>query len=260
MSGVDRMNSQQRLPHLLALDTSNQYCSVALQWDGRIQAQHEWSEQKHSQMILPMVRALMGVQNADFADLDAIVVGIGPGGFTGVRLAVAVAQGLAFAAQKPVLAYSSLAAMALAGLRQTTVTQIVIAMDARMQQVYWAHYSLSEGDLQVVVTPSLDDVGVFANYLAGIDEPCAVAGNATTVFEPIAQACTRAPLAVAPMDHEAPHAEDLLHLANRAWHDGAWAEGVALSPEQVQPLYVRDKVAQTIAERETAAAERVQSS
>lgn len=254
------MNSQQRLPHLLALDTSNQYCSVALQWDGRIQAQHEWSEQKHSQMILPMVRALMGVQNADFADLDAIVVGIGPGGFTGVRLAVAVAQGLAFAAQKPVLAYSSLAAMALAGLRQTTVTQIVIAMDARMQQVYWAHYSLSEGDLQVVVTPSLDDVGVFANYLAGIDEPCAVAGNATTVFEPIAQACTRAPLAVAPMDHEAPHAEDLLHLANRAWHDGAWAEGVALSPEQVQPLYVRDKVAQTIAERETAAAERVQSS
>ena len=129
-----------------------------------------------------------------------------------------------------------------------------------MQQVYWAHYSLSEGDLQVVVTPSLDDVGVFANYLAGIDEPCAVAGNATTVFEPIAQACTRAPLAVAPMDHEAPHAEDLLHLANRAWHDGAWAEGVALSPEQVQPLYVRDKVAQTIAERETAAAERVQSS
>ena len=260
MSGVDRMNSQQRLPHLLALDTSNQYCSVALQWDGRIQAQHEWSEQKHSQMILPMVRALMGVQNADFADLDAIVVGIGPGGFTGVRLAVAVAQGLAFAAQKPVLAYSSLAAMALAGLRQTTVTQIVIAMDARMQQVYWAHYSLSEGDLQVVVTPSLDDVGVFANYLAGIDELCAVAGNATTVFEPIAQACTRAPLAVAPMDHEAPHAEDLLHLANRAWHDGAWAEGVALSPEQVQPLYVRDKVAQTIAERETAAAERVQSS
>ena len=244
------MNSQQRLPHLLALDTSNQYCSVALQWDGRIQAQHEWSEQKHSQMILPMVRALMGVQNADFADLDAIVVGIGPGGFTGVRLAVAVAQGLAFAAQKPVLAYSSLAAMALAGLRQTTVTQIVIAMDARMQQVYWAHYSLSEGDLQVVVTPSLDDVGVFANYLAGIDEPCAVAGNATTVFEPIAQACTRAPLAVAPMDHEAPHAEDLLHLANRAWHDGAWAEGVALSPEQVQPLYVRDKVAQTTAERE----------
>ena len=260
MSGVDRMNSQQRLPHLLALDTSNQYCSVALQWDGRIQAQHEWSEQKHSQMILPMVRALMGVQNADFADLDAIVVGIGPGGFTGVRLAVAVAQGLAFAAQKPVLAYSSLAAMALAGLRQTTVTQIVIAMDARMQQVYWAHYSLSEGDLQVVVTPSLDDVGVFANYLAGIDEPCAVAGNATTVFEPIAQACTRAPLAVAPMDHEAPHAEDLLHLANRAWRNGAWAEGVALSPEQVQPLYVRDKVAQTIAERETAAAERVQSS
>ena len=260
MSGVDRMNSQQRLPHLLALDTSNQYCSVALQWDGRIQAQHEWSEQKHSQMILPMVRALMSAQNADFAGLDAVVVGIGPGGFTGVRLAVSVAQGLAFAAQKPVLAYSSLAAMALAGLRQTAATQIVIAMDARMQQVYWAHYSLSEGLLQAVVAPSLDDVGVFANYLAGIHEPCAVAGNATTVFEPLAQACTRVPLMVAQIDHEAPHAEDLLHLANMAWRNGAWEEGVALSPEQVQPLYVRDKVAQTIAEREAASAVRVQSS
>ena len=253
------MSVQKLSPNLLALDTSNQYCSVSLHWGGQILAQHEWSEQKHSQMILPMVRALMGVQNADFADLDAIVVGIGPGGFTGVRLAVAVAQGLAFAAQKPVLAYSSLAAMALAGLRQTTVTQIVIAMDARMQQVYWAHYSLSEGDLQVVVTPSLDDVGVFANYLAGIGEPCAVAGNAITVFEPIAQVCTRAPLVVASIDHEAPHAEDLLHLAFMAWRNGAWEEGVLLSPEQVQPLYVRDKVAQTIAEREAVSAVRVQS-
>lgn len=247
-------------PNLLALDTSNQYCSVALQWGDQIHAQHEWSEQKHSQMILPMVRALMSAQNADFAGLDAVVVGIGPGGFTGVRLAVSVAQGLAFAAQKPILAYSSLAAMALAGLRQTAATQIVIAMDARMQQVYWAHYSLSEGLLQAVVAPSLDDVGVFANYLAGIHEPCAVAGNATTVFEPLAQACTRVPLMVAQIDHEAPHAEDLLHLANMAWRNGAWEEGVALSPEQVQPLYVRDKVAQTIAEREAASAVRVQSS
>lgn len=254
MSGVDRMNSQQRLPHLLALDTSNQYCSVALQWDGRIQAQHEWSEQKHSQMILPMVRALMGVQNADFADLDAIVVGIGPGGFTGVRLAVAVAQGLAFAAQKPVLAYSSLAAMALAGLRQTTVTQIVIAMDARMQQVYWAHYERREGELITRVEPSLDDVAVFVDRLNLIDAPCVLVGNAIEAFDVIQQAIMQAndrvPLRVAEIDHSAPHAADFAPLVNRLWSNGAWQAGVVLRPEQVQPLYVRDKVAKTIAERE----------
>ena len=106
MKGVERMHHAERLPNVLLLDTSNQYCSVALQWRGQLTARHEWSEQKHSQMILPMVRELLAAQQVDFTELDAIVVGIGPGGFTGVRLAVSVAQGLAFAAHKPVLALS----------------------------------------------------------------------------------------------------------------------------------------------------------
>ena len=80
-----------KLPILLALDTSNQYCSVALQARGQVTARHEWSEQKHSAMILPMVRELLAQAKVTLADLDAIVVGVGPGGFTGVRLAVAVA-------------------------------------------------------------------------------------------------------------------------------------------------------------------------
>lgn len=244
------MHHAERLPNVLLLDTSNQHCSVALQWRGQIAARHEWSEQKHSQMILPMVRELLATQQATFANLDAIVVGIGPGGFTGVRLAVAVAQGLAFAAHKPVLAFSSLAALAVAGLNNRTETQVIVAMDARMQQVYWAHYQWREGELVALVEPSLDDVALFVDRLNQIDAPCVLVGNALTAFESIAQACARAPLHIAEIDHSAPHAADFVPLVNHVWRNGAWQAGVALRPEQVQPLYVRDKVAKTIAERE----------
>lgn len=248
------MHHAERLPNVLLLDTSNQYCSVALQWRGQLTARHEWSEQKHSQMILPMVRELLAAQQADFTDLDAIAVGVGPGGFTGVRLAVSVAQGLAFAAHKPVLAFSSLAALAVAGLSHSAETQIIVAMDARMQQVYWAHYEWREGELIARVEPSLDDVAVFVDRLNLIDAPCVLVGNAIEAFDVIQQAIMQAndrvPLRVAEIDHSAPHAADFAPLVNRLWSNGAWQAGVVLRPEQVQPLYVRDKVAKTIAERE----------
>ena len=248
------MHHAERLPNVLLLDTSNQYCSVALQWRGQLTARHEWSEQKHSQMILPMVRELLAAQQADFTDLDAIVVGIGPGGFTGVRLAVSVAQGLAFAAHKPVLAFSSLAALAVAGLSHSAETQIIVAMDARMQQVYWAHYEWREGELIARVEPSLDDVAVFVDRLNQMDAPCVLVGNVIEAFDDIQQVImqtnNRVPLRVAEIDHSAPHAADFAPLVDRLWSNGAWQAGVALRPEQVQPLYVRDKVAKTIAERE----------
>ena len=186
--------------------------------------------------------------------MGAIAVGVGPGGFTGVRLAVSVAQGLAFAAHKPVLALSSLAALAVAGLSHSAETQIIVAMDARMQQVYWAHYERREGELITRVEPSLDDVAVFVDRLNLIDVPCVLVGNAIEAFDVIQQAIMQAndrvPLRVAEIDHSAPHAADFAPLVNRLWSNGAWQAGVVLRPEQVQPLYVRDKVAKTIAERE----------
>lgn len=254
MRVVKRMHHAERLPNLLLLDTSNQYCSVALQWCGQLTERHEWSEQKHSQMILPMVRELLAAQQADFTDLDAIVVGIGPGGFTGVRLAVSVAQGLAFAARKPVLAFSSLAALAVAGLSHSAETQIIVAMDARMQQVYWARYEWRASELIAQVEPSLDDVAVFVECLNQIDAPCVLVGNAIETFDAIqkviAQVNSHVPLRVAEIDHSAPHAAGFVPLVNHAWNSGEWRAGATLFPEQVQPLYVRDKVAKTIAERE----------
>ncbi|MCE1160555.1 MAG: tRNA (adenosine(37)-N6)-threonylcarbamoyltransferase complex dimerization subunit type 1 TsaB [Burkholderiales bacterium] len=233
-----------KLPTLLALDTSNQYCSVALQARGQVTACHEWSEQKHSAIILPMVRELLAQAKVTLADLDAIVVGVGPGGFTGVRLAVAVAQGLAFAISKPVLAHSSLEAMAVSAFALGH-SEVIVAMDARMQQVYWAHYRWADGCLQICTAPSLDDVAAFTEYIRVIDKPCAVVGNAPQVFDEVAHACHQPNIAIAKVDHSAPHAAYFFTVANPAW-----SAGRATPPEQVQPLYVRDKVAMTIAERE----------
>ena len=233
------------LPNFLALDTSNQYCSIAVQAHGKILARHELSEQKHSTMILPMVRELLASADVTLADLDAIVVGVGPGGFTGVRLAVAVAQGLAFAMNKPVLAHSSLEAMAVAAFALGYL-EVIVGMDARMQQVYWAHYQFIDGQLHTRIAPSLDDVVVFAEHIRVLQEPCAVVGNAHQAFAEVAQMCVQNNhVNIAEIDHSAPHAEHLLPVANVAWR-----EGRAIPPEQLQPLYVRDKVAMTIAERE----------
>ena len=100
-------------------------------------------------------------------------------------------------------------------------------MDARMQQVYWAHYQFIDGQLHTSTAPSLDDVAV---------------------FDEVTQACTDNPqIHIAKIDHSAPHAEHFFPVANHAWTDGR-----AIAPEQVQPLYVRDKVAMTIAERNIA--------
>ena len=173
------------------------------------------------------------------------MVGVGPGGFTGVRLAVAVAQGLAFAMNKPVLAHSSLEAMAVAAFVQGAL-DVIVGMDARMKQVYWAHYQFIDGQLHTRTAPSLDDVAIFTEHIRVLQEPCAVVGNAHQAFAEVAQMCVQNNhVNIAEIDHSAPHAEHLLPVANVAWR-----EGRAIPPEQLQPLYVRDKVAMTIAERE----------
>ena len=113
---------------------------------------------------------------------------------------------------------------------------------------------MARGRIDRAVEPSLDDVAVFVDRLNLIDAPCVLVGNAIEAFDDIQQvimqANNRVPLRVAEIDHSAPHAADFAPLVNHAWNNGAWRAGVALRPEQVQPLYVRDKVAKTIAERE----------
>ena len=241
---------------LLAVDTSSAYCSVALSHQGVVSGEHLMTEQSHSENVLPMVRRLLESRGMAVQDVDAFVVGIGPGGFTGMRLGVAVVQGLAYATGKQVIALPSLLALAQAAFEiQPVEMTVLVANDARMNQVYWAAYHFdAAGDYSTVQAPSLgvlDDVVAFAE-LQGVNaqKTMQLAGNAWTVFEAFkawSLAHEAQGIRVAVMNHDAPNALHLLPAAQRRF-----AVNGGLPPHDVSPLYVRDKIAQTIAEREAA--------
>lgn len=132
---------------LLALDTATDACSVALKIDAEVLQRHELAPQRHTQLLLPMVRELCAEAGITPAALDAIAVGIGPGAFTGVRVATAIAQGLAYAHDVPVVPVSTLAALAQGGFRLTGIRDWLATLDARRHELYWAHFELDASDL-----------------------------------------------------------------------------------------------------------------
>lgn len=137
---------------VLALDTATEACSVAL-WDrGELSVEAHEVGRGHAERILPMIDARLAAHALRLADLDAIAVGHGPGGFTGVRLAVSVAQGLAFGADLPAIGISDLAAVAQAVFgRDPRATHVLVANDARMQEVYTGFYRRGESGLATLL-------------------------------------------------------------------------------------------------------------
>jgi len=164
--------------NLLAIDTSSAWCSVALSLgDQAPELRHEAVSAGASQLLLPWIESLLSTANIALKDLDAIAVGIGPGAFTGVRLGVAAVQGLAISHNLPVISVSSLDAIAaqLVGTSNFTKSnsqRFCIAIDARMEEVYWAQYITqldqlpkSIGDIQLTKPEGIDLEGM--EFLAG---------------------------------------------------------------------------------------------
>lgn len=130
---------------LLAIDTSTEACSAALLVDDDIQERYQLAPRLHAELILPMCESLLNEAGLSVNQLDGIAFGRGPGAFTGVRIATGVVQGIAWAAELPVLPISSLAAMSLHAMQQHNCTHVAAAFDARMSEVYWGCY-VQEGD------------------------------------------------------------------------------------------------------------------
>jgi tRNA threonylcarbamoyladenosine biosynthesis protein TsaB len=130
---------------LLALDAATEACSAALLQDGDIQERYEVIGRGHADRLLPMVDALLQAARLSTAELDAIAFGRGPGSFTGLRIAAGIAQGLAAGARRPVVPVSNLAAVASGAARRAGVDRVLVCMDARMGQVYWAAFDCSGG-------------------------------------------------------------------------------------------------------------------
>lgn len=190
----------------------------------------------HSQSILPMIQELLAEAGVTLAQCSAIAFGAGPGSFTGVRTACGIAQGLAFGAGLPVVPVVTLDAMALACRQHGAGGDIVAVLDARMGEVYWAQYR----DGAVVVAPALcapQDVAPLA--APGSLSAC---GNGLSAYPD-----AFAGKAWAQGAHEAimPHARQVAQLAQ-----GAFEAGLALPAAQAQPLYLRNKIAYTSAERQ----------
>ena len=216
---------------LLALDTATEACSVALLHDGRVLSHYEVIPRLHAQRLLPMIQTLLSEAGIALSAVDALAFGRGPGAFTGVRIAVGVVQGLAFALERPVLPVSTLATIAQRAHREHGAQQVAAAIDARMDEVYWGCYRFCQGEMQLAGIEAVlppEEVGV----------PRASEGGwfgAGTGWRYSAR------LAVQPVASDAtllPHAEDLLALARFAW-----ARGEAVEADQAQPIYLRDQVA-----------------
>jgi tRNA threonylcarbamoyladenosine biosynthesis protein TsaB len=117
-----------------AIETSSEWCSIALSVEGEIAALERRAGQRHSELALPMLEALLGEAQLKVADLQAVAFGAGPGSFTGLRIACGLAQGLALARDLPVIGISSLAAIA----QESGESRVVACIDARMREVYYA--------------------------------------------------------------------------------------------------------------------------
>jgi tRNA threonylcarbamoyladenosine biosynthesis protein TsaB len=236
---------------LLALDTSTEFCSAALvsasvdaagqpSTEPRVWLRHEQTGAVSSTRLLPAIRELFDEAGLALADCDAIAFGSGPGSFTGLRTATGVAQGLAFGLNLPVVPIGTLLVCAeSARLRDPSTTRVLAALDARMDEIYWADYAWDDAqrEWRTVQTATLDA----PERLVLPDAPFTLAGNAAAAFG----ARLPALAAARRVDGEAlPHALPLAYAALRAFHAGR-----TVPADQAAPEYVRDKVAQTTAER-----------
>lgn len=129
---------------LLALDTSTEACSVALLYKGEKTCLGELAQRSHTKRILPMIDEILAQSEVKLNQVDALVFGRGPGSFTGVRVGAGIAQGLAFGADLPVIPISNLTAMAQAAYETKGVTQVLAAIDARMNEVYFSQLKMEK--------------------------------------------------------------------------------------------------------------------
>lgn len=235
---------------LLAIETATEACSIAVWIDGEVRERHALAPRRHAELALPWAEELLAEAGIARSQLDAVAVGRGPGAFTGVRLAVALAQGIALALDRPVLPVSTLAALAWpARLVLPVGGQVLASIDARMQEVYLARFDIQPDGLRLlgeetvqppadVVLPDTGDWAARGTGLGALDAALAARLRAQPGIR--LHACEAEAL---------PHAADVAALAA-----AALARGEGIAPERLEPAYLRNQVALTLVEQQAARA------
>ena len=219
---------------LLAIETSTEMASVALLIEDRLIIRELAGVQTHSQGVLPAIQEILKDAGITLKQCDGIAFGCGPGAFTGVRTACGIVQGLAFGANLPILPIVSLLAMAQAAHCLDREGEFVCVLDARMGEVYWAHYRYQNQIWQQVTEPALATSAQVLLYASSLNVTL-VLGNGA--MPNISEASEN-------VIFKMPHAE---YVAKLALID--FSMGKQLSADQAQPLYLRNKIALTTLER-----------
>ena len=228
---------------LLALDTATEACSAALLVGDALIERSEIAPRRHAELILPMIESLLAEAGISRRQLDGIAVGRGPGAFTGVRLAISVAQGLALGLDLPVVPVSSLAALALdapadAAQRENAILAVI---DARMGEVYAGAFRRSADGLVEAI--GAESVGHADKLVLPRSSQWSVVGTGWDAYREALSARLPAPPAFADGTRY-PQARAVLRLAAPLF-----ARGAGVLPEAALPVYLRDKVALTLDEQ-----------
>jgi tRNA threonylcarbamoyladenosine biosynthesis protein TsaB len=213
---------------LIAIDTATERCSVALLLDDRIIERATETPRAHADLVLPMVEAVLAESGLTLRELDGLAYGRGPGAFTGVRIAVGVAQGLAYGAQLTTVGISDLAAVAqqFAG----PGARILVCMDARMNEVYWGRFEATPDGLVQAVGPER------VERAEAVEAPDAnvFVGTGFGAYPQLASGRQPGSVHVAAL----PHAREIARLAA-----GELRAGRGQPADRAQPVYLRDQVA-----------------
>lgn len=221
--------------HLLALETATDHCSVALYHDQKITDYAQIAAQRPSTFILPMIEQLLLEANLPREKLTAIAFGCGPGSFTGVRLAMSIAQTIAFALNIPLIPISTLRALAQQAWRLHQKKQVLAALDARLKQIYWGGYQLAENNIMTLY------------HEERVDDPQALATSIslpTTEWIGIGSGWDQYHQSLPAVQWLAECYPQAYDIALLGYHD--YLQGKTMPPLSVQPTYLRNQVARTL--------------
>ncbi len=221
---------------ILAIDTATEACSVALGLDDTTLSHFELCPREHTQRILPMVRDILNQGAVNLSDIEVLAFGRGPGSFTGVRIGIGIAQGLALGAALPMVGVSTLATMAQGAFRKSGATRVLAAIDARMGEVYWAEYQRNaDGSWQGEATEAVLKPEAVAGRLQQLDGRWATVGTGWQAWPDLGRDCG---LELEDGGVLLPAAEDMLPLAHFSV-----AQGRTVAAENAEPVYLRNEVA-----------------
>ena len=221
---------------ILAIDTATEACSAALWNDGNTCAHFELCPREHTQRILPIVQDILTQGGISLTDLDALAFGRGPGSFTGVRIGIGIAQGLALGAELPMIGVSTLVTMAQGAWRKQGATRVLAAIDARMGEVYWAEYQRDENGIwhgeesEAVLKPE-----VVQQRLAELSGEWATVGTGWAAWPDMTQGANAT---LVDGNVTLPEAEDMLPIACAMLE-----QGKTVAVDKAEPVYLRNNVA-----------------